>query len=312
MRTLLPILVVLAGCSAAPPAPEEMPRAPLSVEKKPASGPGARTPAVPREGAGDLVVAKMAGGEIRRSDIGDFVIRFYRDQANEALNHLVDERVIEVDVRAIGIELPAGRLEAAVEAEIAERERTVRVQFGARVDLATFLRDRHGVTLEEHRRDLHRLLRVRLLRDRLIRFHQIREDRVEARNAVFAEAEAAERAVEAVRAGADLSALAREAGLSGETVLPPFPEDELDPPELGVAVFALGEGEVSDPIAVTGGDGTRWHVFKVVRRMPARDVGWAETAGEVEAGLVERPLMRYEYLQWARQMREKYRIEVLR
>ena len=64
-------------------------------------------------------------------------------------------------------------------------------------------------------------------------------------------------------------------------------------------------------IAVTEGERTDWHVFKVIRVMPARVLDWPGAQKEIEEGLAERPLDTWEYLQWARAMREKYDVEIL-
>ena len=105
--------------------------------------------------------------------------------------------------------------------------------------------------------------------------------------------------------------LAEEFGRKSGVVLPPFPREELTPESLADAVFALPEGEVSEPIAVTEGERTDWHVFKIVRVMPARDLTWSQAREEIEAGLAEREIDTWEYLQWARAMREKYGVEIL-
>ena len=49
-----------------------------------------------------------------------------------------------------------------------------------------FLRDRYGMTVEGHRKDLMRLVRTRLLRDRVVRYHQMGQERVVALDAVYA------------------------------------------------------------------------------------------------------------------------------
>ncbi|MHC4472768.1 MAG: peptidylprolyl isomerase [Planctomycetota bacterium] len=310
----------LAGCFTGPPpenaTPEKKgapnaPAPPLEVSR-PSLAPGPDSRVVPRDGAGDVAVARVGDDEILRSEIGDFMIRFFRDQANQALNHLIDERILEEEVRLHGLSLPAGALERAVAAELRKRETEVKVQFGADTTLAGYLEDRYGTTLDEHEKNLERLYRVRLLRDRLIRFHQLREDRIEVRDAVFATEGEAAKAARSARDGADLATLAREHGLRPDVALPPVPRDALRPPELEAAVFALEEGEVSDPIAVLEGERKVYHVFKVIRRTAAREVTWGRAREEVEEGLAKAPLEQHEHHQWARQMREKYKVDILR
>lgn len=306
------LLVFLLGTGCAAPRTAEPVRTDpdLAVVREPVKE-NARLPLMPRDGAGDLVVARVGDAEIRRSDVGDFMIRYFRDQASEALTHLVDERIIAAEAAHNGITVSDGEIRVEVDAEVRERENTVRVQYGADVSLERFLRDRYGVTMDGHRRDLTRLVRTRLLRDRVIRFQQFGQERVVALDAVYATRDEAAAAAASARQGADFGTLAREQGVRDEVALPPVPRDELSPPELADAVFALTPGEVTEPIAVTEGDRTLFHIFKLVRRLPARAGTWSELKGEVEKGLADRPLEPWEYLQWAGRMRTRYRVEVL-
>ena len=305
------VLALALGACASPPAPPPEPSPPLAVTREP--DPAANRVAVAsRAGPGDLAVARVGGTEIRRSDIGDFAIRYYRDQANEILTHLIDERIIEAEAARHGIRIPDGLLDTEVDAELRERERSVKAEFGARATMEEYLRDRYGVTVAEHRADLARLLGTRLLRDRVIRYFEVVTDRVLARDAVFATESDARAAAAAARGGADLAVLAREKGVHPGIDLPPFVREEISPPELGDLLFSLKEGEIPDPVAVTEAAVTTWHVFRLVRRMPGRDVSYAAVREEIEAGLEGRGIESYEYLQWARQVRDRYGAEVLR
>ena len=313
MQRLLYLLLApltLIGCATPQAAPPTRVDPELKVVREPVKA-TARLPLVPRDGAGDLTVARVGDAEIRRSDLGDFAIRYFRDQASEALTHLVDARIIAAEAASIGIEVAAPLIRSELDAEIRERENTVRVQYGADVSLERFLRDRYGVTLEGHRRDLLRLVKTRLLRDRVIRFDQMRQERVVVLDAVYATRDQAVAAAKAAREGADFGTMAREMGVRDEVALPPVPHDELSPKELADAVFALDLGEISDPIAVTEGERTLHHIFKLVRRLPARGEPWPEVRDEVEEKLRKTPLEPWEYLQWAGRMRTRYRVEVL-
>lgn len=263
-----------------------------------------------RDGVGDAVVVKVGGAEIRRSDVGDFAMRYFRDQANEAITHLVDETILDAEAKEHDIEVPADLLARAVEAEVSDFARKVKVQFGATTSIEEYLRDRYGLTPEEHRKDLMRLVRVQLLRDRVIRFSALREDRVEVREAVFADEAGARRASEGARAGADLGTLAERGGVRAATVLPPVPRDEISPPDLADAVFGLRDGEVSDAIIVTSDGRRQWHVYKMVRHLPARSGSFADLRAEIERGLLEKAVEPFEYKMWARKARVVYRLEI--
>jgi hypothetical protein len=309
--TILVPLLFGTGCAApetrgredtAPPPP--LTRSP-PVEGFPA-GP------VPRRGTGDLALARVGGEEIRRSDLGEFVVRYFREQATEGLTHLIDERMIEAEARALGVVVPPTRIEEEVAAELARREERIRVEYGPAVSLSEYLAERYGTTPEGHRRDLGRLVRIRMLRDRVVRYRQLLEERIELRDAVFADATTARKAAEAARRGADLGRLAADRGVRERVALPPVTRDGISPPELAEMLFGLSSGEVTDPVAITEDGSTLYHVFKLVDRSPAARAGWAEVREAVEADLAERPLETQEYLEWSRRMRERYQVEILR
>ncbi len=310
-----PVLILLAvafsaACRGGPP-PSPSP-APVEVHREPDP---VLSAGIVRgyEGAGDAVVATVGGAEIRRSDVGDFVIRYFRDQANEALTQLVDEAILEAEAAEIGLSVPRDALAEAVAREERDWARRLRAQTGPDETPEQWLRDRYGMTVAEHRAGLERLVRVQWLRDRVIRFRQLCERRVEVREAVFATEGEAARAAAAARGGADLGALASAGGVRAEVALPPFPRGEVSPPELEQVIWALPEGGVSDPVAVVEGERKLFHVYKMVRRIPARwPLAWAEAGPEVERALAERPVEAWEYRIWARRARERYALSVPR
>ncbi len=95
---LLLLLLIATGCATPQVNEPVRPVDPeLAVVREPVKE-NARLPLVPRDGAGDMAVARVGDAEINRSDVGDFTIRYFRDQASEALTHLVDERIINAEV----------------------------------------------------------------------------------------------------------------------------------------------------------------------------------------------------------------------
>lgn len=257
-------------------------------------------------------MAVVGTEEIRESDIGEFVIRYFRDRANEALTQLIDSILIEREAGAFGISVDDATIATSVDRELAEQERRVRTRLGASVSYERYLLDRYGVGLDEHRRDLTVLVTTRMLRDRVIRYRQLREERVRVRDAVFSTEEEAARAARAARDGADLNRIATKSGLGPSTVLPALARGDFTPGSLGVAAFDLKRGEVSDPLAVEGEKRRTWHVLKCLERIPARDAPWKSVRNEIEAGIRESPVEQWEYARWAQKMRDRYRARVLR
>ena len=180
--------------------------------------------------------------------------------------------------------------------EVAERVAEAERQEGSRAQLRRRLAAQ-GVTLPQFREDLRRELLVEKLLQAQDRLTVTEEDIQEAYQRRYGErlevamilvpTESEAREVERLLAqGAEFGRLARErsrdplsaaaSGRLGQVV----PGDLL--PELQEAVFALGAGEVSRPLLTRYG----YHIFKVLERLPAREVALEEVRADLarEAG----------------------------
>lgn len=211
------------------------------------------------EPPGPDVVARLGGVDVRHAEFDAFL----RDNvgesggalASEALTKLFDQFLLERALSRLAVErrlAPAGATRAdAVEALLAAEARAA----PAEAELAAFY--------EAHRAEF------------------ARPERVELRQILTEERTAAERARRELSAGAPFDGvverLGREAGGARSGDQGVLTRDEL-PRIFAEVVFKLGEGEVSAVIAAEYG----FHVFQVVRRLPAETLSFEAARPEIE------------------------------
>ena len=259
----------------------------------------------------DPALAVVDGIEVRASEVTRFLFRYDPARGLDALNQILDARILDADAAALGVGLPPGEVEARTFQQVRDRETEVRVQYGTETTLEEYLADRFGITLEGYRRDLAALVRLQALRDRLVRYEALREERVRIRFLVLRDEETARDAARRLREGADFAALARQVSQAPADELPSYRRDEIQPPALAEEIFALGPGEVSRPVRVARDGKEVFQVFKLVEHTRARNLSWGEASPEVERGLKKGPVAPAEYLQWARRARERHGVKVL-
>ena len=260
----------------------------------------------------DPALATVDGVEVHASEVARHLLRFNPAPALEALNQLLDERILEADAAAAGVVLPVGEIEARTEEEVRNREKEVRIQFGPEVSFERYLKERFGTTPEVFRSETAGLVRRWALRDRLARWEAMREDTIRIRMLITPTEEKARDAAASLRAGADFSSVARQYSVAPDEEMPPYRRDEFHPAELSEELFAMAPGEVSRPMRrPRDGDGKEFFwVFKVVEKRAGRDVPYADVATEIEKGLAARPVGAVERLQWARRARERHGVKV--
>lgn len=335
--TLTLAALLLTGCAgsgrsgavAPPPAPRLDSSSPGAdpLDEAPRRPQAAATPAPPVADVGvapvgsgmpapagrDATLYEIGGRALTSADLGDFLLRYFPDRAREPLGQLVDEALVEMEARREGMAADSAAVSARAAAYVEERRREVRVQYGPETTLEQLLERTFGRTLPEFAQDAERLARVALLRDLLVRLDQRREARVEVRALTFGDEQAARDAVERLRAGADLTLMARRLGIRAPAAPPPIGRDEIRPPERADEVFAAGRGVVLEPRAFRGPDGaTYWEVVKVVDAWEADRRPWEQLRGAVEESVAQRPVGVPEYLAWRRRALRRARVDVHR
>ncbi len=294
------------------PPRREVPLPPVAATVAPAP-----RPALPAAAARDEALYRVDGRAVTKADVGDFVLRYFPDRAQEALDQLLDEALFGADASREGVTVPEALVRERTDAYVEERRRETRLQYGSGADFDTLVRERYGRTLPEFRADAERLVRTLLLRDRVVRLAELREDGVEVRVLVLPTDEAARDAATSLRDGADMTLLAERNGLRAPAAPPPFARGDVPDAALEARLFAAAPGDVLDPVAFDApparkdGEPRRWwQVFRVVRRWTARAEPWASIGPEVEASLRDAPVTAEEYLRWRRRALTRHEVEV--
>jgi hypothetical protein len=310
-RFILPLLLVgFIACAPArvgtergvePPPPR--PAAPDAAEGKTTAAPDVRI-----SPSDDDVLVVVDGQAVRKTHLADFFVRFQRDRTREALTQIVDTLLVTAEGDREGVAVPPGKLEEAVEQTIESRRQELRKRSGGEVAWATYLKRTLGLEPEAYEAEVRHLLEVSMRLDRLIRLGQTRTERLDVRVIVVLEEDEARDVTRKLRGGADVVTLAREVSLAPLVAPPPIPVDEL-PEGLRQHLTALEPGQVSDPYRLEQDGREVWQVYRLVRRIEARDAPWSELAAEIEKGLERRPREPWEYEEWSRRARARHRIE---
>lgn len=296
---------------ASPLDPARTTGAPAPAEPKEPDEPvSARQAAEPRPGA-SRPVAWVGDRPITESDLLATLLFFYRREYHDALSQAVNDVVVEEETKRLGVTVDAREVARRAEDEIGRLEGEVLVQFGGEVTLEAFVRDNFRLSLEEYRANLHRVVRSRLALGRLVRFEELRQERLDLRKIVVGEKTTADAVVASLRDGADFAILAEKHSIAPSAKvggrLPPVPRGALHP-DLEAAALALEPGGVSDAIEIREGPTRRYHIVKLVRRIPARDEKYAAVREEIEKGLEAEGVSDAEVAYWNESMTRRYGI----
>jgi len=152
-----------------------------------------------------------------------------------------------------------------------------------------------------------------MLTDRAVRneFDRLYGPKVQIRDIQVASTKKLNAALEALARGEDFAEVARRYSENVSTaptggLLPAFAEnDETVPQALREAAFRLPVGGISAPIRIEGW----YHIIKVVKRLPAEPVNFADVAEQVRQSLRQR-LIREEVSRLARKLLENADVQI--
>ncbi len=244
------------------------------------------TPAV------DGVVARVGDVEIRKSQVFDRILLDARQQARTWVDVAVGDVVVAEMARRYEIRLDVQRVEELAE----EQEELLRteVELTGRYSLEEYVQRLFDLELDEYREAVRRNVAMVRYRGLVIRYLGLLEDRVEARYMVHGDTEVLCEVRDKVRQGADFAALAKQLSEDGSQrdggYLAPFGRAFRHP--VATTAFGLEVGAVSDPIPMPGSE--RHAIVYCLRKLPRRDVPFAEVQREIEAGLDQRPITPFE------------------
>ncbi|MFO0934068.1 MAG: peptidylprolyl isomerase [Planctomycetota bacterium] len=229
----------------------------------------------------------------------------------DGLDELVDERIVGIEARALGVTVPPAVLVAAVDAEVDARRRQLVERFGPSADLDASVRAYYGLDVAGWRAQvLEPRLRTRLALARVVRLSARLRDQVVARVLVVKDRATADAVRAKLDRGADFSLTALEVSVDPSRslggVIPPIARGDLARPELEAALFAAAPGSVLGPLEVATGAAVEWHLYKVVERVPAWGGAPSSLLPRLEDDLAKAPVTRAEFERWSSRTRARY------
>lgn len=246
------------------------------------------------------VLVTVDGRQITRKEVAE---RVWARHADEALNQIVDEAVLDKAVTAWRQKLTKKEQEA-VSSEIQARLKSIKGRFKDEAAFAADL-EKNGVKLA----GLERQIRDQVERERLIvsanklsvapdeikQFYDANKDKlgppaVRLRHFVVAEERQARDHLTALRVGADFSKLAEQISLDAATKKKGgdlgFITAAMLPQEYQQQVMALKPGEVSDVLRFPDG----FHVFKAEERREPKTPSFPEIEKDLAQAILARKI----------------------
>jgi hypothetical protein len=288
------------------PAPAQDPAQDPAPAARPAEEPAEAQPveAASPQGsdAAQGLVATVAG---RPVGVRDLLARLWlRDgeRARELLDHLVIERLCELEAERLGLAIRA----ATVDERVARAEETLRKRLrdaGSPLGLDEHVQKVLGLEPDFYRRQLRHEAISQVLAERCVRVWAMEEARRCVR--VFeAEGEALARQIEQeLAAGADFAALAAHAKAEKPAQLV-LARAEASP--LARLAFATEVGRCAGPLAEEG----RYLFLSVDSELPPLRGEWSAIGAAVEASLAETPVAEVEFMQWRAAMARRYPVDL--
>jgi hypothetical protein len=323
---MITLLLFLAGCapsgmSYVPPPPMGQARA-ARVEN--ACCPPAASqagPSGPRlaSSQGGAVVARVGGREITAEDVTREFFRgnqplapgtTMRQAAFATLNKLVIREIIGQESKRLGLSPPPAWIAAEAKRALEDLKVQAITTYGAGTTPEKFLEVEMKQKLPEWQRQRDAEAAERWLLSRIIRYHAIQSDRVEIQLIALDDEKTAREVAARLDQGADFAQLAmafsrHPSGKSGGR-MPPLARESLNP-AVADRAFALAPGARTNILSVDDGIGNRqFELVKLVRRIPGRNLSWAEVAAEVEEGLAKEPLGQEEFIAWNLRLERLY------
>jgi len=288
-------------------------RAAAQEQPPPSPEPPARVGAAggPSLAHGDDAVVIMVGDvPLRRSDIFRQLDLAAPARSAEVIRQMVLTTAAEMDARREGLDVPAAQLDKEVEAAIAEQRASFALEVDEKLPLEEYLKVRHGLTPDEHRAEVRRMVLASLLLERAVRLEQLRTGYDVVQLIVVPDEPLAQDIAGQLRDGASFAVLAKRhsvhpsASHGGDLPAVPLGSSSA----LVEGRDMLAPGGVLGPVPLVAGDKTLWRLLRLVDRVPASTATWAELRDRVEADLSARPLEADELAVFEARVVDRYRV----
>jgi len=256
-------------------------------------------------------VAAVGEERLTKGDLADFVWERFREQWWQAVDEMIDERLVTAEARRLSVAVPPSALDAAVEAEAKARGEQLRARFGDGMDLASAVQAYYGVDVDTWRKTILRpRLANHLALERVVRLSARTREQVVARVIVLRDRARAADIRAKIDQGADFSLTALSESedpskaLGG--VIPAIGRGDLAVPGIEDALFRAAPGSLVGPLEVTVAGRSEFHLYRVVDRTAP----WAGPPDallvRLEEDLRQQPVTRAEYDRWSARTRRTY------
>jgi hypothetical protein len=299
-RAACSVLVLLLGSAARAQTPAPSP-APARV--------GAAELSSLAIGADDVVVT-VGDVALRRSDMFRQVDLAAPAKSAEVMRTMVLSTAAQLDALREGIDVPADVLEAEVTQAIAEQKASFATEVDEKLPLEEYLRLRHGMSPEDHRAEVKRMVLAAMLLDRAVRVDQLRSGYELVQVIVVEKEELAREIAGQLAEGASFAVLAKRhsvhpsASRGGELPAMPLASDA----PLLVGADTLQPGGLLGPLPLSVGERSLWRILRLAERVEPTTRPWAELRDGVEAELAARPLEADELTVFESRVSDRYRV----
>ena len=310
VRAACATAIALLGACGTRSRPLAMPASGASIDRPPATSQPSASPAP----ALDPVVAEFAGGSIRASELGRYLLQVDRASSLGALSKLVGERIVEREAASLGIAVPAMYLEEERRQVLDALQREATASYGIGTTASDFVR-------LEFRQDLETYLTMRLeearrrwIVTRVVRYRALTTERAVLRILVVEDADLAQSVLDQLRAGLDFEALARRHSLHPSRELggrlPPLAREALHP-VVADRAFALAPGALTPVLAIEAPNGRpQYEIVRLEQRLAPLGGDYPALRETVEDSLRSEPLGREEWTAWMLYLERRHGVRI--
>jgi hypothetical protein len=258
----------------------------------------------------DAVVVVVGDVELRRSDVFRVLDLSAPARSAEVIREMVLSTAALLEAEREGIDVPADLLEQEVSNAIAQQKASFALEVDETLPLEDYLEQRHGLSPEDYRAEVRRMVLSSLLLERAVRLEQLREARDEVAIMVLPDAELASEVAGQLREGASFSVLAGRHSLhpsaerGGEVA--PLPVDAQGALYEGREELQSGEFLGPEPIELDGR--VYWRLLRLLDRHEAETAPWSELRERIEEELAARPPTPDELAIFEARVVDRYRV----
>lgn len=258
----------------------------------------------------DAVVITVGDVALRRSDVFRLLDLATPARSAEVMRQMVLTTAAQLDSQREGIDVPLDVLDREIELAVAQQKASFALEVDEHMPLEDYLRLRHGLTPEQYRDEVRRMVLASLLLERAVRLDQMRVSSDSISLILVEDESVAKDVVTQLQGGASFAVLAKKhskhASAEAGGDLPPIPLEAKVPVLDGRET--LQPGQMLGPAPITLEGKTVWRIMRLNARQLATEKTWAELRDGIEAELLARPMSAEELAVFEARAVDRYRV----